>query len=221
MLVLSLMGVNFGFWARLGCSGLNTIIFSRKGLFQGCTRRNIEKLSIVNSFYLLDSCNQNLKSSPLGVKKRLDHAQIGLLQGFHSKFPTSIPSPFTFGVPPGPFVYKPEKGGLSGGASPQRQEPISSCGLPRPGRGQYREYPPGSRTILKKSLPVWRYCLKIQPVETTTKIRTYKRICGDNYSQIIAVQFKDSDHQQYIQSRKITYERFPIVKEGLNTLSLS
>ena len=109
MLVLSLMGVNFGFWARLGCSGLNTITFSRKGLFQGCTRRNIEKLSIVNSFYLLDSCNQNLKSSPLGVKKRLDHAQIGLLQGFHSKFPTSIPSPFTCAVPSGPFVYKPEK----------------------------------------------------------------------------------------------------------------
>ena len=33
MLVLSLMGVNFGFWSRLGCSGQNTIIFSRKGFF--------------------------------------------------------------------------------------------------------------------------------------------------------------------------------------------
>ena len=26
-------GVNFGFWSRLGCSGQNTIIFSRKSLF--------------------------------------------------------------------------------------------------------------------------------------------------------------------------------------------
>ena len=33
MLVVSLRGVNFGFWCRLGCSGQNTIIFSRKGLF--------------------------------------------------------------------------------------------------------------------------------------------------------------------------------------------
>ena len=32
MLVL-LRGVNFGFWSRLGSSGQNTIIFSRKGLF--------------------------------------------------------------------------------------------------------------------------------------------------------------------------------------------
>ena len=33
MLVVSLRGVNFRFWSRLGCSGQNTIIFSRKGLF--------------------------------------------------------------------------------------------------------------------------------------------------------------------------------------------
>ena len=33
MLVVALRGVNFGFWSRLGCSGQNTIIFSRKGLF--------------------------------------------------------------------------------------------------------------------------------------------------------------------------------------------
>ena len=31
--VVSLRGVNFGFWSRLGCSGQNTIIFSRKSLF--------------------------------------------------------------------------------------------------------------------------------------------------------------------------------------------
>ena len=31
--VVSLRGVNLRFWSRLGCSGQNTIIFSRKGLF--------------------------------------------------------------------------------------------------------------------------------------------------------------------------------------------
>ena len=41
MLVVSLRGENFGFWSRLRCSGQNVIIFSRQGLFKGCTRRNI------------------------------------------------------------------------------------------------------------------------------------------------------------------------------------
>ena len=41
-------------------------------------------------------------SSLLGVKKSLGHAQIGLLYGFNSKFPTSIPTSFICGVlPPG------------------------------------------------------------------------------------------------------------------------
>ena len=31
MLVVSLRSVNFGFWSHLGCSGQNTIIFSREG----------------------------------------------------------------------------------------------------------------------------------------------------------------------------------------------
>ena len=31
MLVVSLRGVNFGFWSHLGCSG-GTIIFNREGL---------------------------------------------------------------------------------------------------------------------------------------------------------------------------------------------
>ena len=34
--------VNFRFWSRLGCSGKNAIMFSRKDLFYGCTRRNIK-----------------------------------------------------------------------------------------------------------------------------------------------------------------------------------
>ena len=32
MLVVSLSGVNFGFWSHLGSSGQNAIIFNRKGL---------------------------------------------------------------------------------------------------------------------------------------------------------------------------------------------
>ena len=32
MLVVSLRGVNFGFWSRLGCFGQNAFIFSREGL---------------------------------------------------------------------------------------------------------------------------------------------------------------------------------------------
>ena len=32
MLVVSLTGVNFGFWSHLGCSGQNAIICSREGL---------------------------------------------------------------------------------------------------------------------------------------------------------------------------------------------
>ena len=32
MLVISLRGVNVGFWSHLGFSGKNVIIFSRKGL---------------------------------------------------------------------------------------------------------------------------------------------------------------------------------------------
>ena len=32
MLVVSIRGVNFGFWSHLGCSGQNAIIFSREGL---------------------------------------------------------------------------------------------------------------------------------------------------------------------------------------------
>ena len=37
ILVVSLRDVNFGFSSRLGCSWQNTIIFSRKGLFEGRT----------------------------------------------------------------------------------------------------------------------------------------------------------------------------------------
>ena len=69
MLVVSLRGVNFGFWSHLGSSGKNAIIFNREGLVKGCTRRNIK--------YIYFVCV--LKRSLLGVKKNLGHAQIGLL----------------------------------------------------------------------------------------------------------------------------------------------
>ena len=42
--------------------------------------------------------------SLLGVKKSLGYAQIGLFQGFYSKFPTSIPTPFICGEPPPPLL---------------------------------------------------------------------------------------------------------------------
>ena len=32
MLIVSLRGVNLGFWSHLGCSGQNAIIFSSEGL---------------------------------------------------------------------------------------------------------------------------------------------------------------------------------------------
>ena len=70
MLVVSLRGVNFGFWSHLGCSGQNAIIYSREGLVYGCTQKNI-KIYIYCVFVLTWSL--------LGVKKSLGHVQIGLL----------------------------------------------------------------------------------------------------------------------------------------------
>ena len=37
MVVVSLRGINFGFWFHLGCSGQNAIIFSGEGHVKGCT----------------------------------------------------------------------------------------------------------------------------------------------------------------------------------------
>ena len=50
-------------WSHLRFSGLNAIIFSREGLVQGCTRKNIKiyifDMYIFNSFYLCHSCNSS------------------------------------------------------------------------------------------------------------------------------------------------------------------
>ena len=61
MLLVSLRGVNFGFWSHLGCSRQNTIIFSHKSLFRVALKELLKKLYIFNSCYLLDSCSQSLK----------------------------------------------------------------------------------------------------------------------------------------------------------------
>ena len=67
---------------------------------------------IFNLFYSLPSYNPNFliclcfnMVSIRSQKKSLGHAQIGLLYGFNSKFPTSIPTPFICGVPPWDRVF--------------------------------------------------------------------------------------------------------------------
>ena len=89
MLVVSLRGVNFGFWSHLGCSGQKSIILRHEGLVEGCRNLKIFKMYMFNLFYLLDTYDQSfllhqyLKKtitwSLLGVKKSLGHTQIGLL----------------------------------------------------------------------------------------------------------------------------------------------
>ena len=92
MLVVQLKGVNFGFWSHLGCSVQNAIIFSSEGLVQRCTPKNIKYIIYCLCFNMV---------SFRGQKKSLNHAQISLLQGFNSNFPTSIPTPvFICGLRP-------------------------------------------------------------------------------------------------------------------------
>ena len=79
MLVVSLRGINFGFWSRLGCSRQSATILSRQGLVMGSAKkRRISrgetevKFSFSFLFFLF-------KRSLLGVEISLSHAQIGLL----------------------------------------------------------------------------------------------------------------------------------------------
>ena len=105
MLVVSLRGVNFAFWSHLGCSGQNDIIFSREG--HAKKYKNIFDMYIFNSLYLLHSYNPSFviclcfNMVSFRFQNSLAHALIGLLQGFNSKFQTSIPTPFICEVPPG------------------------------------------------------------------------------------------------------------------------
>ena len=40
MLVVSLRGVNFGFWSRLGCSGQSANILCHQGLVKGSAKKH-------------------------------------------------------------------------------------------------------------------------------------------------------------------------------------
>ena len=99
MLAVSIRGENFGFWSHLRCSGQNAIIFSRKGL-SGLHVKKYKKLYIFNSLYLLDSCNQSLKRSLLGVKKGWATPRLVCFRGLIQNFRRVSP-PLSYGSPPG------------------------------------------------------------------------------------------------------------------------
>ena len=71
MLVVSLRGVNFGFWSHVGCSGQNAIIFSREGLVKVSLGLHVKKYKNMCIVCVLTWCL-------LGVNKSMSHAQIGL-----------------------------------------------------------------------------------------------------------------------------------------------
>ena len=81
MLVVSLRGLNFGFWSHLGCSGQNTIIFSRDG----------SRLGLQAKKFIYCLC---FTWSPLGVRKKLgprpDRSVSfrGLIQNFRRASPS-------------------------------------------------------------------------------------------------------------------------------------
>ena len=109
MLVVSLRGVNFRFWSRLGCSGQNTIIFSPYKSLSGLHSKKYKKLYIFNLFYdllLTRFMSSKFKMIAFRGQKRLGHAQIGLLQGYYSKFPTSIPASL-YGSRESPTLFPP------------------------------------------------------------------------------------------------------------------
>ena len=91
MLVVSLSGVNFGFWSSLGCSGQNVIIFSRQGLVQGCTRRNNKKERILIRYIYPFRGLHNVRPHPNWS-----------LLGLKFKISDEHPRPFHMGVPPPP-----------------------------------------------------------------------------------------------------------------------
>ena len=87
-LVVSLRGVNFGFWSRLGCSRHSANILSRQETQNYAAKRSRSQILFLTCFVFIFVCfsavsfrGQNL------LKPRLDWSPFGL----HSKFPTSIP----------------------------------------------------------------------------------------------------------------------------------
>ena len=87
MLVISLRGVNFGFWSHEGWSGHSTNILSCQEM-QNYTKRNRSQFFFKICFFFVFVCfyavsfrGQNLVKprpdwSPLGVTKSLSHAQM-------------------------------------------------------------------------------------------------------------------------------------------------
>ena len=79
------------FWAK--CHYIQPL----RSLLYGCTRRNIKKLYIFNSSYLLDSCSQSLKWSFLRGQKRFGHVHIVFLQGFYHSHFRRVSPPLSYG----------------------------------------------------------------------------------------------------------------------------
>ena len=104
VLVVSLRGVNFGFWSHLGCSAQNTIIFCREGLVLGWEAKKYKNIYLIcicficfiYSIHIIQVFDDNVfaiikshcffsislcfnMASFRGQKKSLGHAQIGLL----------------------------------------------------------------------------------------------------------------------------------------------
>ena len=88
MLILSLRGVNFGFWSRLGCSGHSVNILSRQETHNYVNRNRIQIFFLICffvynfvCFYVVSFSGQNLLRPPPGVTKSLSHAQIVSFRG--------------------------------------------------------------------------------------------------------------------------------------------
>ena len=76
MLVISLRGVNFGFWSHEGWSGHSANILSCQET-QNYTKRNRSQFFFKICFFFLYLCV--FMQSLSGVKMWLSHGQIGLL----------------------------------------------------------------------------------------------------------------------------------------------
>ena len=63
VLVVSLRGVKFRFWSRLGCWGKITNIFSLQGLAKGCTRRK-SAIFLTRFIYLIYRGQRTLEPRP-------------------------------------------------------------------------------------------------------------------------------------------------------------
>ena len=72
MLVVSLRGVNFSFWSRLGCSGQNTLYLAVKVSFRVELEEILKKYIFSIRFIYSSSCNQSLKRIAFRGQKKVD-----------------------------------------------------------------------------------------------------------------------------------------------------